>query len=88
MKESGGVTSFDNMPVEKPDFLAWRAQNSQGYVLNELSKTHFMLHQADCGSLDDIGPDALANPKHCADKEDPLLLLAKGAPDRCPNCYG
>lgn len=88
MKESGGVTCFDDMSKERPDFLDWRAQNPLGFVLR-LSETRFKLHLASCPALEVIGPDSLANPKCCAPVKDALLRLTKARGRRvedCPAC--
>ena len=50
----------------KEEFLQWREKNRGGFVLNQLAQTRFRLHIARCNTLRDIGPEALANPKHCS----------------------
>jgi hypothetical protein len=43
-EESRKITSFNNMPAEKDDFLEWRDRNGEGFVLNEPRKEPFKLH--------------------------------------------
>jgi hypothetical protein len=89
MKVSGKITSFNNMPAEKDDFLEWRDRNGEGFVLNEPKKEPFKLHLAPCRTLEDIHSDALRNPTHCSTDADALRRLAKAKGRRletCPTC--
>ena len=53
-------------PGQRTEFLQWRRNNRDGYVLNEKQASVFIY----CDTLDDITDEALAKPKHCSTKDD------------------
>jgi hypothetical protein len=71
VRQSGDVISF-KMPEEKEDFLRWREQKGEGFVLNQKSRTDFKLHKASCNDLEPWIPEGLQNDKHCAIHESAL----------------
>jgi hypothetical protein len=89
MKALGNVICFNDMPKERPDFLEWRDQNPLGFVLNRVPRGPFKFHLASCTTLEDIGPEALANPKCCSPDRAALLQYARTLgrqTDDCPTC--
>ena len=90
MTESGEVKTF--MRGETEDFLAWRSQSINGFVLNEKDGKTFVLHKASCDDLEPWVPGHhLQNPKHCSTEEGALLAFVEErslVPSYCGNCLG